>query len=601
MEGVMMRGETGAVAMAVRESGGNIVMETERLEVKKGFRKLPFVRGIFNLIDSLKNGMGYTMKSANIAFIDDEEEVSEKEMKIATLVGAFFGILLAVALFIFLPDFIARVILNLCYGQVSGGAFGEVWASLTSNAFIEGNTGVLLLSNLIKGLIKIVIFVTYLALVTKMKEIKRTFMYHGAEHKTINCFESEMPLTVENVQKCSTYHDRCGTAFMVFVILVSILVISVVEILINDLTVKIEQEWLKTIVRVLIRIVCLIPVASLSYELLMFNSKHDWIILRPLKWIGRGMQKLSTRQPDDGMVEIAIAAFNEAYAMDKDPNRPLVKFTTVGEFKEKSIKMLKDAGIDDDASVEWLLVDVLGVKRSQLNDKSYIATDKLPRLEESISRMAKGEPLQYILGNQQFFEFEFDVTHDVLIPRPETEQLVQLALDEISVRNTGDNAVVSVLDMCTGSGCIGITVAKKANTAVTLADVSEKALAVASGNARKLDAQVKTVKTDMFTKIEGKFDMILSNPPYVTEEEMRSLDANVMKEPMLALYGGKDGLDFYRIIAREAKNHLNAGGCVLVETGIHQGEAVKALFEENGMQAEIFSDLEGIGRFVKAC
>lgn len=593
IEGVMMRGETGCAAMAVRTPDGAIIVETERPEAKpSGARKIPFIRGILNLVDSLKNGMRYTMKAAEI-WGGEDEEVSEKEMKTASFIGIALGIVAAVLLFIFIPDFLTRIIFNLFGGAVGGESFGEVWSSLISNALIESSAGMLFWGNLVKGILKITVFVIYLIAVTKMDEMKRVFMYHGAEHKTINCFESEMELTVENVQKCSTYHDRCGTAFLFFVILVSILVTSLVEILLRGITAQIDAQWLKTLFRLFVKLLCLIPVASLSYELLMFNSRHDWVVLKPLKWLGRSMQLLSTRQPDDSMVEVAIVAFKTAYKMDKEPKFPGYHFVTVSELTAAARKSLESRD-GDKAAADWIIADTLKLSRSSLNgNNSFVPYDKYVVIMKRLARVLKGYPVQYEIGSQQFFEYEFKVTPDVLIPRPETELLTERV---IAAASSGK----SVLDLCTGSGCIGITVALKTGANVTLSDISEKALEIAGLNASSLGANVNIVRSDMLSSIEGTFDIIASNPPYISAEDMKKLDKNVKFEPESALYGGRDGLDYYRIIASEATAHLNAGGMLFLEVGIGQAQAVAEMLGDKGFTVEIKKDYEGIDRMVVA-
>lgn len=163
----------------------------------------------------------------------------------------------------------------------------------------------------------------------------------------------------------------------------------------------------------------------------------------------------------------------------------------------------------------------------------------------------------------------------MLIPRPETELLTEQTLNVVE---KGDK----VLDLCCGSGCVGLTIAKKTGAEVTLADVSEKALAVAKRNAKRLKAKARFVKSDMFKGISGEFDMIVCNPPYIRTEEIDTLDANVKEhEPRLALDGGADGLDFYRIIAKEAPRFVKNGGRLYLEVGYDQAELVAGLLREN--------------------
>ena len=323
--------------------------------------------------------MRYITRSAEIWGADGEteEQVSEKSMKAATAVGAVLGILAAVLLFIFVPDFLTRVIFNLSWGRVDFSGFSEFFSTLTSNDLIESSAGMLILGNIAKGIFKIAIFILYLVCVRRIKEVKRVFMYHGAEHRTINCFEKELELTVENVQKCSSYHDRGGTAFLIYVIIISIIINAVIEVFLPGFYALLGNNALKTLVRLIIRLVCLIPVAAVSYEFLMFNSRHEWLILKPLKALGRGMQRLTTATPEDSMAGVAIVSFTTVLEMEKDPDIPFMKFTTVGELKKEAA----EKGVSDMAAAEWLICEKTGIKRNALDDKSYISANALPGIK----------------------------------------------------------------------------------------------------------------------------------------------------------------------------------------------------------------------------
>lgn len=218
-----------------------------------------------------------------------------------------------------------------------------------------------------------------------------------------------------------------------------------------------------------------------------------------------------------------------------------------------------------------------------------------------ISRRAEGVPLQHITGCQGFMGLNFRVSPAVLIPRPETEVLVEEAMG-ILRENFGDGTgpVPEVLDLCTGSGAIGISVKKYCPQAkVTLSDISEEALEIAQLNAELNCCSVETVQSDMFSKLEGMtFDMILCNPPYISDQELETLATEVRDhDPRMALAGGPDGLDFYRILAGEAGAHLAPGGWLLMEIGYDQGETVPELMKGLG-EARVLRDLNGLSRVV---
>ena len=193
-------------------------------------------------------------------------------------------------------------------------------------------------------------------------------------------------------------------------------------------------------------------------------------------------------------------------------------------------------------------------------------------LEPLIERRLSGEPLQYVLGEWEFYGLPFYVDETVLIPRPDTERLVETALLLLSEDRR------EVLDLCCGSGCIGIALAALGGAHVTAADISADALSMTERNARRNGVSLKTVQSDLFDSVEGTFDLIVSNPPYLSQTEMEAMDAELSFEPALALYGGEDGLDYYRRIARDYRRYLKPGGAMLLEIGYTQREAVEALF-----------------------
>ncbi len=215
-----------------------------------------------------------------------------------------------------------------------------------------------------------------------------------------------------------------------------------------------------------------------------------------------------------------------------------------------------------------------------------------------LARRAAGEPLQYILGEQDFFGLRFRVDGRVLIPRPETEILCEKALDFLRTRPG-----MKALDLCAGSGALAVTLALRCPDAeVWACDISPDALEVAGENARRFGAAVRFAQGDLFAPLSGeRFDLIVSNPPYVARSDLDKLQPEVRREPVLALDGGPDGLDFYRRIAREAPPHLHEGGRILLEVGAGQAEAVASMLAaRNFLPDEILRDLSGIPRVVCA-
>ena len=221
-----------------------------------------------------------------------------------------------------------------------------------------------------------------------------------------------------------------------------------------------------------------------------------------------------------------------------------------------------------------------------ISDLQMYASEKTCReMDAAVTRLQKGEPLAYVLGQWDFYGMTLTVTPSVLIPRDDTCAVTELAIKKGLFLQTAPR----ILDLCTGSGCIGLAIANRIKDArVTLADISPEALAIAKKNitAQKLSGRVSCLKSDALSKPSsflGKFDMIVSNPPYITTEEMEQLPESVKDyEPHLALHGGDDGLVFYRSIAENYKEVLKPGGYMCLEFGMGQGDAVCRILEENG-------------------
>lgn len=252
---------------------------------------------------------------------------------------------------------------------------------------------------------------------------------------------------------------------------------------------------------------------------------------------------------------------------------------TIREVLKQAAARLERAGVpngDYDAAV--MLAHVLGEDALMLrmNGWKEMPQDRLESYEAILARRERREPMQYILGSTGFMGLDFHVEPGVLCPRPDTEILCEEALRRLAPG-------ARVLDIGTGSGAIAVSIARLGrDVRVTAVDVSDTALRVASGNAERNGAQVRFVKSDCFAALAGEtFDMIISNPPYISREEMETLMPEVRMEPELALFGGEDGLDFYRRISREASAYLNKGGCLLFEIGWKQKDAVCSLLREH--------------------
>lgn len=354
IEGIMMRGPE-MTAMAVRNASGKIILEKAETKTKvPKILRLPIIRGVYGMISSFTTGYKYLMRSADISLADAEQEIKKEEeaekaaeiapeaqsdfeenvegeaaaentgsdnipavsvqnaennteinekmsqvskeeapttsenkvlLTITMIIGVVFGLGLAAGLFILLPSFIARFVVH-----------GDK-ASLPYKQAI--------LRSLIESGIKIAILVLYMWLVSFMKDIKRTFMYHGAEHKTIFCYEQGLPLTVENVRKQRRFHPRCGTSFLILMLIVGFLI---------GIFIPFNNVLLRSVLRI-----ALLPITvGIGYELIKFAGRHDNIITKIISAPGVLLQHITTKEPDDDMIECAIAAMNEVIPEDKD-------------------------------------------------------------------------------------------------------------------------------------------------------------------------------------------------------------------------------------------------------------------------------------------
>ncbi|MEE0944224.1 MAG: DUF1385 domain-containing protein [Clostridia bacterium] len=289
LEGVMMRGPF-KTAMSVRKSDGEIECRVDEngSKTRPKFCKLPIIRGCVNFVDSLVIGMKALMYSAEFIDLEDEEEseskfdrwledkLGDKVKDVVIYFSIALSIVMSVGLFILLPTVVTR---------------GIEW--LFSLTPFSGAAGTRVFTSVCEGIVRMAIFLGYMALVSQMSDIKRVFEYHGAEHKTIACYESGEELTVENVKKHTRFHPRCGTSFLLFVMIISIILFALLP-------------RTGVILRMLMRLALLPVVAGLSYEVIKLAGRHQKGCVKALTKPGLWLQKLTTREPDDSQIEVAI-------------------------------------------------------------------------------------------------------------------------------------------------------------------------------------------------------------------------------------------------------------------------------------------------------
>ena len=507
LEGVMMMGKT-CMATAVRDPNGEIQIEAKRLKKSEGVKrasKIPFVRGIVNLISSLILGTGTLMRTAAVYGDEDEDEQEEGKfqkwlaekfqvslMDVVTGFSAILGVLLAIGIFIFLPRFLITII---------PPVQNTIWEYI------------------LLGVFKLVIFIAYLAIILLLKDIRRLYQYHGAEHKTINAYERGVELTPEKVRDCSRIHDRCGTSFLFIVLFINIVIISLVTWAFHTYVITVDNSIAKFFINLGLELILLPLIAGISYEILKFLARFDNKFVAIFKAPGMLLQKtLTTREPEEDMIEVAIAAFKKVLEMDNDQSVPETEFITGGllsKMLEATKKEFKDAGIDE-SDAEWIYAITLGIKRSDLVRQRTIKSSESKAIHGIVKERLAGRPLWYIIGDTEFYGCKIKVDERALIPRPETELLADTV---VKSAENGDK----ILDMCTGSGCIAVSVAKALkgkNVSVTAADLSDAAIMLAEENAKLNDVNVTFVQSDMFTNVRGRYNIIVCNPPYIKSGEI---------------------------------------------------------------------------------
>lgn len=671
MEGVMMQGPE-RIALAMRLPSGELYLKTKMKPANPPAMKVPVVRGVVAFARSLVSGMTTLMESADILEKYAPEEYAGQEGKFEKWVNSKFGdkaawnilmtlslvlaVIISIVLFVIFPTWVVN--------------FLGKWITST------------IALNLIEGILRILIFIGYILLIRRMEEINTLFRYHGAEHKTIHCYENNLELTPENAQQFPTLHPRCGTSFLVFVLIISLLLFSFLG-------------WPNLILRIVSRILLIPVIAGLSYELLKWAGRTDNPVVRILSYPGLMLQKLTTAEPTKEQLEVGILSL-KAVLVDKDmpviegfvdkdgkmigdtfwkpgsevmsrklPEEDIIEpadeaqineaiefldgldesgYTKVTHDPEHTVSIpqaiadhfqeeakesiLARRFTDDITTIEnalsWgqaalsmvengkneariILSYATGLTQTELITKSkeLMKAEDFEEYEKCIHDRLTGTPLQYILGMQEFMGLPVRVNPSVLIPRLDTEVVVEEAIRIIREK---DWPHPDVLDMCTGSGAIGIAVAAKVPEAiVTMTDVSDEALRTAIGNAalNKVNRQCVFLPGDMFEALpaEREYDMIISNPPYIKTKEIDKLSIEVREhEPKSALDGGKDGLDFYRIIARDASMHLRSGGVLVLEIGADQAGSVKRLLMKNKAWVNVHKkkDLAGLDRAIIA-
>lgn len=569
IEGVMMRGEKG-IATAVRKPNGEITIDLKKqtpLNKRNKFFSLPIIRGFLALIDSLVIGIKTLNFSAS--FFEDDEEPSKtyefmnkifkgKADDIIMGITTILSCVLSVGLFIIVPTIIAQFFKRMGISSIG--------------------------LNFIEGIIRVILLLMYIVLISKLDDIYRLFQYHGAEHKTIFCYEDGLELTVENVKKFGRLHPRCGTNFMFLVVLVSIVLFSF-------------TGWGSVTERIISRLLLLPVVSGLTFEIIKWLGASDSAIGKVVAYPGLKLQLLTTKEPDDKQIEVAIASLKSAEGI------PIEK--TIGELLNESNEKLKGVSETYILDGQLMMEKIIGKDRIYImtNRSEKLTLDQESEFRELLQKREDNMPMKYILGHTEFMGIDFYVEKGVLIPRNDTEILVEEA---INIIKSIESDKIKICDLCCGSGAIGLSLAKILDKVkVDLIDIEEIPKKVTEINIEKLELKEKCtfIHSDLLEKVikeNRMYQVLVSNPPYIKADYIDELMKDVKDyEPKTALDGGIDGLDFYREIAKEALNVLEENGYIIFEIGHDQGEDVKAILNQNGyVNVRIVQDLAGKDRVV---
>ncbi|MBR1987281.1 MAG: peptide chain release factor N(5)-glutamine methyltransferase [Mogibacterium sp.] len=700
MEGVMMQGPD-RVALAMRLPSGELYLKTKLKKKQSRAVKIPFVRGVVSFVNALVGGMGTLMESADILETYAPEEYAEEPGKLEAWINKKFGEKAAWN-FLMTTALLFAVAVSLIFFVILPTWVVNFLGKWVQSAFVL---------NLVEGILRIVMFVAYVAAIRKMNDIKTLFQYHGAEHKSIHCFENNRVLCPENAEEFYTLHPRCGTSFLVFVLIVSLLLFSFLG-------------WPNLAWRILSRILLIPVIAAISFELLRWAGRSSGIVVKILSWPGLQLQRLTTAEPNRDQLEVALLSLKAVLVdpgvpeiegfVDKDGN-PVRSKAEMKEIEQETEAWAADveahteankkaaaAAIDDFTRIEERTVfedpangasddeivsaidfldgldsdgytivspeetdgrtlvraiadreameakartlarrytkDIktyenalswgkaalsmlpngknearmimsyatgLGTAELITRSKELMRDDDFDEFQKRIYSRIEGVPLQYILGMQEFMGLPFRVNPSVLIPRLDSEILAEIVISTIKQKGL---IKPEVLDLCTGSGALGISIAAKVPDAiVTMTDKSEAALQTAMSNAglNGVNRRCIFLLGDMFAAIpdDKHYDVIVCNPPYIPSAVIDTLDVEVKDhEPRMALDGGRDGLDYYRIIADQAGMHLKSEGVLALEIGAEQATDVKRLLNKakTYRDTRVVRDLANLDRVIIA-
>lgn len=494
---------------------------------KRIINKIPIIRGILGISSQIGN--------SSEEFIESSGEKVGKNSTFKTILSYIFLIVICISL---------PIIISIPFGEN--------------------------IRQLIQILVILLEFTFYISLVKLISEFNVLFMYHGAEHKAVNAYENLNieDINIENIKKQSRFHKRCGGNFIVYFILLTILSVFV----------PINNLLLKSLVMIVLSIFNI----GIAFEIVTLFSKFR----KPfdiLNYPATLIQLVTTKEPTDEMLKIAMYG---VLGSGREKNG-ITPQEYVKKYVEQNIKEKEY----DTQDIYSILEYVTNNDRNRLilqKDNYLISLSQEIEADRLLNKYYDEKyPLQYLTHKQYFYNEIYYVDENVLIPRADSEILVEKAIEYIN-----NEDMKNVIDLCTGSGALGISISKNTNIEkMTLIDISLGAIKVAKRNIQKngvsdkVTVQISDLLNEKISEIkddqEKRVDMIVSNPPYIKTSIINTLQEEVQKEPHLALDGGKNGLDFYLRIVKEAKEVLKPNGILIFEIGYDQLSDLKDIIKEN--------------------
>ena len=527
-------------------------------------RDIPFLRGIFVMI-------GYLItffQAFDLSLIVLNQKLIagdvERKLKVRKSLIKFYALVLLVAFVSFL---VAPVgIYLLMYFFVPSG-----------------------LANFVMAITRVISVFAFLLMLKMFSVSKDIYRHNYAINKVNNAMFGTKYLDYKQAQKSSGFCVYSAGNFLVFSLLICYLFVPIITFDVHF------------VFNVLIKIAFAILFICLAYELLVgveYTYRKN-AFMRVIAFPFLQLSRLTTVRCKRHHMQTVFYGYEELIQMTatrKDFDKERESYRKVySDIKNR----LFECGITENREADYLICDTLGIDKTELFLKDSFSKQEISKLNKVVEQRVMRKPLCKILNKKCFYGRDFFVDQNVLSPRQETELLTNLAIDDI----LANEKKMQVLDLCTGSGAIAITVALETKSKVVASDKSQKALNVAQKNAQNLGAKVQFYKSDMFKNLNdcGKFDIIISNPPYIPTQDIQNLDVEVKDyDPVMSLDGGDDGLDFYKIIARKAPEYLKEGGRLYLEIGFDQGESVKALLSRNFVDIEVIKDYDDNDRIVVA-